>query len=74
MDCKKIEKVIFRFVYGECDASELVSIKQHLDKCGGYKKESEIIDEILAQFKNSFEDEPLPDGLRDKVLARIHSA
>ena len=71
MDCKKVEQAIFRFLYGESNAHELAHIKQHLDRCGHCLKESEIIGEILAQLRNSMTDDPVPDGLRERILAKI---
>lgn len=73
MDCKKVEKAIYSFIYGESNASELADIKVHLDLCGHCKKESEIIDDILAQMRNSLEEEAVPDGLRNRVLSKIQS-
>ena len=71
MDCKKVERAIFRFLYGEADAYELKSIKQHLDRCGHCVRESEIIGEILDQLRNSMTDDPVPDGLRERILEKI---
>ncbi len=68
-----IENVIYRFIYGESSADELRSIKVHLDKCGHCKHESSIIEDILQQLKKGVADEPLPEGLRERVLGKIHS-
>lgn len=74
MDCKAIQQVIFRFIYGESSADELRHIKAHLDRCGECRKESEIIAEILERLKGALPDEPVPDGFRERMLARIHAA
>lgn len=68
-----IEKVIYRFIYGESSTEELRHIKKHLDLCGHCVREKSIIEEILQQLKDGVEEEPLPDGLRDRVLEKIHS-
>ena len=73
MDCKAIEREIFRFIYGEGDAIRLRLIKEHLDKCGHCTRERDIIADILAKLKDGYPDEPLPDGLRERVLAAIHA-
>lgn len=73
MDCRKVETVIYRFLYGEANIEELRHIKIHLDKCGHCYRESEIIAEILGQLKDSMESEPVPEGMRDRLLAKIHS-
>jgi anti-sigma factor (TIGR02949 family) len=73
MDCKMVERVIFRFIYGESDAHELQKMKEHLDRCGQCRKERDIIAEILAQLKQGLPDEPVPEGFRERVLARINN-
>jgi mycothiol system anti-sigma-R factor len=73
MDCKKIEQVIFRFLYGEANIEELRHIKEHLDRCGHCRRESEIIALILSQLKDSMTPEPVPEGLKERVLAKIRS-
>jgi predicted anti-sigma-YlaC factor YlaD len=71
MDCRKVERVIFRFIYGESDAYELRKIKEHLDRCGDCRKERDIISDILEQLKCGVPDDPIPDGFRERMLARI---
>ncbi len=71
MDCKMVERVIFRFIYGESDAHELKKLKEHLDRCGECRKERDIIADILHQLKIGLPDDPVPDGFRERVLARI---
>jgi mycothiol system anti-sigma-R factor len=74
MDCKKVEQTIFRFLYGESDAHELEHIKAHLDLCGDCRRESEIIGEILTQLRNSMTEDPLPAGMRERILHRIQAS
>lgn len=71
MDCKMVERVIFRFIYGESDAHELAKMKEHLDRCGECRRERDIIVEILDQLKRGLPDDPVPEGFRERVLARI---
>lgn len=73
MDCKAIQKEIFRFIYGESTADELRKIKAHLDRCGECRAESAMIAEILEQLKHALPDEPVPVGFRERMLARIES-
>jgi len=73
MDCRKVEQAIFRFLYGESDAHELEHIKTHLDRCGDCRRESEIIGDILAQLRNSMTEDPLPEGMRERILHRIQA-
>jgi mycothiol system anti-sigma-R factor len=74
MDCKAIEREIFRFIYGEGDADRLRRIKAHLDVCGHCARERDIITGILAQLKDGYPDDPVPAGLRERVLASIRIA
>jgi anti-sigma factor (TIGR02949 family) len=74
MDCKAIEREIFRFIYGEGDVVRLQRIKDHLDKCNHCTRERDIITDILAKLKDGYPDEPLPEGLRERILAYIHTA
>jgi len=74
MDCKKVEQTIFRFLYGESDAHELAHIKSHLDRCGECRRESEIIGDILVQMRNCLTEDPLPEGLRERILLRIQAS
>ena len=68
-----IENVIYRFIYGESSSAELRNIKKHLDRCGHCEREKAIIGEILQHLKDGLEDDPLPDGLRERLLAKIHA-
>ena len=73
MDCKAIQQQIFGYIYGETTADELRKIKAHLDRCGHCEEEAQIIEDLLAKLKDGLEEEPLPDGFRDRVLSRIHT-
>jgi anti-sigma factor (TIGR02949 family) len=71
MDCKMVERVIYRFIYGESDAHELKKIKEHLERCGECRRERDLIEEILGQLKEALPEAPVPDGFRERMLARI---
>jgi anti-sigma factor (TIGR02949 family) len=71
MDCKMVERVIYRFIYGESDSHELTKMKQHLDRCGECRKQRDIIEDILQQLKRGLPDDPVPEGFRERVLQRI---
>jgi anti-sigma factor (TIGR02949 family) len=73
MDCKMVQQRIYRFIYGESDAHELSQIKDHLEHCGGCRREREIIEEILAKIKQGLTDEPVPITFKQRVLARVHA-
>lgn len=73
MDCKAVQQVIFKFIYGESSAYELRRIKDHLDRCKNCAAEAGIIEDILARLKEGLAEEPVPVDFRDRVLTRIHS-
>lgn len=73
MDCKMVERVIYRYIYGESDATELRKIKDHLDRCGECRRESAIIADILEHMKQAIPDDPVSDGFKERILARIHA-
>lgn len=73
MDCRMVQKLIFRFIYGEADAYELRKIKEHLDICRRCRRESEIIADILEQLRLGLPEDPVPEGFRTRVLARVQA-
>lgn len=73
MDCKKIQHVIFRYIYGESDEVELRMVKAHLDRCTECRREREIIAGILSQVRGCFSVEEPPPGLREKTLDKVKS-
>ena len=73
MDCKAVQQVIFKFIYGESSTYELRRIKAHLDRCKNCAAEAVIIEDILAKLKEGLTEEPVPEDFRDRVLSRIHS-
>jgi predicted anti-sigma-YlaC factor YlaD len=75
MDCKAVQKVIYRFVYGESDSTELLQVKRHLDRCRECDTERELISDILSKIRSVAESETseaLPEGCRDRILSAIH--
>jgi hypothetical protein len=75
MDCKAVQKVIYRFVYGESDSAELQLVKRHLDRCRECEQERALITDILSKITTAAKDdgpEALPTGCRERILAAIH--
>jgi anti-sigma factor (TIGR02949 family) len=73
MDCKMVQQKIFRFIYGESDPEELRHINAHLERCGDCRAEQELIADILEQLKRGMPDDPVPHGLKERVLERIQA-
>lgn len=72
MDCRNIQRVIYRFIYNESDERELKAVKAHLDKCHQCREEAETIAGILRRLKSGAEPEPVPEGAKDRMLKEIH--
>jgi anti-sigma factor (TIGR02949 family) len=73
VDCKAVQQVIYKFIYGEGSADELRRIKAHLDRCKNCAAEASIIEDILVKLKDGLPEEPVPLDFRDRVLTRIHA-
>jgi predicted anti-sigma-YlaC factor YlaD len=74
MDCKAVQRAIYRFVYGEGDEHELVEMRNHLDRCKECREEQALIDSILAKLHAHATEERcacLPDGCRERMLDGI---
>lgn len=72
MDCKKIQQVIYRFIYGEGNTVELRRIKAHLEQCKGCQEERLIIEDILVQLKEkAAEAEECPECVKDRMLENL---
>ena len=74
MDCKAVQNVIFRYLYGESSVDELRHIKAHLDRCRQCRAESDIIADILERLREGLPDEPVPEGFKERMLERILAA
>jgi anti-sigma factor (TIGR02949 family) len=74
MDCKAVQNIIFRYLYGESSADELRHIKTHLDRCRECRAESDIIADILERLRAGLPEDPVPEGFKERMLARIAAA
>jgi anti-sigma factor RsiW len=74
MDCKAVQRAIYRFVYGEGDEHELIAMSGHLDGCKECQEEKALIDAILKKLHAHAVEErccELPDGCRERMLNGI---
>ncbi|MEZ5337020.1 MAG: zf-HC2 domain-containing protein [bacterium] len=74
MDCKKIQDVIFNFVYGESSEAELEATRDHLEKCGDCARERQVIEKLLSKIKNCEPQESVSDDCRNRMLSKIKSS
>jgi predicted anti-sigma-YlaC factor YlaD len=72
MDCRNIQRVIYRFIYNESDERELLAVKAHLDKCQTCREEAEAIAGILRRLKGGAQPDPVPEGAKERMLKEIH--
>ncbi len=74
MDCKKIQDVIFNFVYGESSEAELLATRDHLEKCGDCAREKQVIEKLLDKIKNCEAQETVTEDCRDRMLSKIKNS
>lgn len=74
MDCKKIQDVIFNFVYGESSEAELEATRDHLEKCGDCARERQVIEKLLSKIKSTNDHEAVTDDCRNRMLNKIKSS
>jgi predicted anti-sigma-YlaC factor YlaD len=72
MDCRNIERIIYRFIYKETDERELLAVKAHLDKCKECREHAETIAAILRKLKEGAQMEAVPETARERMLREIH--
>lgn len=74
MDCKKVQDVIFNFVYGESSEAELEATRDHLEKCGDCARERQVIEKLLSKIKGCEAQEPVSDDCRNRMLSKIKNS
>jgi anti-sigma factor (TIGR02949 family) len=72
MDCRNIQRVIYRYIYEEASERELMAVKTHLDKCQECREEAEAIAGILRRLKEGAQMEAVPQTARERMLKEIH--
>ncbi|WP_067169094.1 mycothiol system anti-sigma-R factor [Microtetraspora niveoalba] len=70
-DCGEVLDRVYSYLDGELDDSRRAEIRQHLDECGPCLEEyglEKVVKQLVAKHCGC---DPVPQDLRDKILARI---
>jgi len=70
-DCSEVLDRVFFFIDNELADADQAQIKHHLDECGPCLEKYDLERTVKALVARSCS-EHAPQGLRDKVLLRIH--
>jgi mycothiol system anti-sigma-R factor len=70
-DCRDVIDRVYHYLDGECGDEERARIRDHLDECGPCLREFGIEQEVKALIARCCGGDPVPDGLRDRVLLRL---
>ncbi|GAA4535131.1 MULTISPECIES: mycothiol system anti-sigma-R factor [Nonomuraea] len=70
-DCREVLDRVYEYLDGELTAGDVADIRVHLDECGPCLEEYDLDKAIKQLVAKKCGCDPVPDDLRDKVLARI---
>lgn len=71
MNCNSLRKHLGAFADGELEADRNAEALEHLNSCGACASEVTQIRELKDALSRSFEQQRLPEGLADRVRARV---
>ncbi|HEY7486853.1 MAG TPA: mycothiol system anti-sigma-R factor [Streptosporangiaceae bacterium] len=69
--CSEVLARVYTYLDGELDQGGYSEVKQHLDECSPCLREYGLEEAVKKLVHKSCGCEPVPEGLRDKVLNRI---
>jgi mycothiol system anti-sigma-R factor len=69
--CSEVLERVYTYLDGELDQNGCAQVKEHLDECGPCLREYGLEEAVKRLVNKSCGCDPVPDDLRDKVLARI---
>lgn len=71
LDCVDALERVYLFLDGEIGELDALRAKQHLDECRPCLREYGLEEEIKRLVHRSCRNEPVPEGLRHRVMVRI---
>jgi len=71
LDCVDALERVYLFLDGEIGELDALAAKRHLDECTPCLREYGLEEEIKRLVHRSCRNEPVPIGLRDRVMVRI---
>lgn len=71
LDCAEVIEQVYLYLDGECDAEAHRRIRVHLDECAPCLRKYGVEQDVKALVARCCGEEQTPDGLRQRVLARL---
>ena len=71
--CSEVLDRVYSYLDGEIDKASGAEIKIHLDECGPCLREYGLEEAVKRLVHKHCGQEPVPEGLRAKVLTRIEA-
>jgi mycothiol system anti-sigma-R factor len=69
--CSEVLARVYSYLDGELDQGGCSKVRDHLDECGPCLREYGLEEAVKKLVHKSCGCDPVPEDLRDKVLARI---
>ena len=69
--CTEVLALVYNYLDGELDKDGCSEVKDHLEECGHCLREYGLEEAVKKLVHKSCGCDPVPEDLRDKVLARI---
>jgi mycothiol system anti-sigma-R factor len=69
--CTEVLDRVYSYLDGEMSDADCAKIRQHLEECGPCLEEYGLDEVIKRLVRNRCGCDPVPDGLRAKVLVKI---
>ena len=71
--CSEVLARVYSYLDGEIEDKSLAQIREHLDECGPCLREYGLEEAVKRLVQKCCGAEPVPSGLRTKVLVRIQA-
>jgi len=68
MDCKEFQLFVQAYVDGEFEATDAAAMDAHVEVCEGCRAEAEEHARFVQFVKANYEPEPVPEGLRRRIV------
>ena len=69
--CTEVLDAVYTYLDGEMSTDDCVRIRQHLDECGPCLREFGLEEAVKRLVGKHCGCDPVPEGLRSKVLGKI---
>lgn len=72
--CTEVLDAVYSYLDGEMSTNDYAKVKQHLDECGPCLREFGLEEAVKRLVHKHCGCDPVPDGLRAKVMVKIREA